>query len=408
MEKSRRRFSVGHCIGRGGFSTVYVATMISPNGLQTPVALKLLRRDRRLNDGAVRRLRDEGRILARLNHPTILKVFDLVTLDGRLTLVTEYVEGADLNKSWQQNPPPGQRALLQITSAVAGALDTAHCSLGDKGQPLELVHRDVKPRNIRLGRHGEVKLLDFGIATVKAMDREASTASDVVMGSLPYMAPERFVSQQTKAPSDLFSLGCSLYEGLAGAPFFTSSHIRTLSSMALEPSKYQRYLDERLHLVPHPGLNALLQDLLQFEAQRRPTAKELIQRCDELAEQCSGQTLGLWCHEQPWNDEENLGGTLEDTTLEDTLPEGDNRQSSHAKWKDTSGRPTIVHQAEETAALPIVKDGVMPHTITKGDTSAASTTPPIARIGLLAIAILVAIGLILTLLVALLGPTFFA
>ena len=406
MDTSCRRFSVGRCIGRGGFGTVYVATMILPNGLQTPVALKILRRDHQLNDGAVRRLRDEGRILARLNHPAILKIYDLVLLDGRLTLVTEYVEGAELNQCWQEEKPPGYRALLQIASAVAGALDAAHQSPGDEGKSLELVHRDVKPSNIRLGRHGQVKLLDFGIATAKAMKREASTASDVVMGSLPYMAPERFVSRQTRAPSDIFSLGCTIFEGLAGTRFFTSNHLRVLSSMALEPAKYEAFFDGRLAALPEVGrdIHHLVRDLLQYEPANRPTAKELLRRCDELADRQDDTSLRRWCQEHTWPEEPGLTGRLEGQML--TEGESDQRPTSP---RNAPGNATIEREADTVAStLPLAKEDEMPHTLAEGSLSTGFRSHPIAMIGLLAIGVLVLIALAVTLLFALLGPTFFA
>src|SRR5690606_17230382 len=124
-------------------------------------AVKVLRRDLSVDGDAVRRLRDEGRLLARLDHPTILRAFDLVRLDGRLALVTELVEGADLAELLRADPPLPARALVEVIGRVAAALDAAHATPGPDGRPLALVHRDVKPTNVRVGRFGEVKLLDF-------------------------------------------------------------------------------------------------------------------------------------------------------------------------------------------------------------------------------------------------------
>src|SRR5688500_10018636 len=94
--RGRRQFRIRHGLGRGGFGDVYRATMVSPGGLVAEVAIKLLRRESDPNAESVRRLRDEGKLLAALTHPTILRVYDLALLDDRVGLVTEYVEGEDL------------------------------------------------------------------------------------------------------------------------------------------------------------------------------------------------------------------------------------------------------------------------------------------------------------------------
>ena len=96
VSTSPRRFELQQCLGRGSFGEVYAASMRSAGGLQTTVALKLLRSDIDLQSQAVRRLADEGRLLARLHHPAILRVYDLIRLNGRLCLITELIEGEDL------------------------------------------------------------------------------------------------------------------------------------------------------------------------------------------------------------------------------------------------------------------------------------------------------------------------
>ena len=172
----KRQFHIQSCLGRGGFGEVYRATMISAGGVRSDVAVKVLHKDLDPRSQSVERLRDEARLLGILNHPNILKVSDLVLLQDRVALVTEYVEGADLDQCIEtQDDPIPLRPLLEALGRVAEALYAAHTTAGPDGAPLHLVHRDIKPSNIRLSKHGTVKLLDFGIAKARDEGREAKT-----------------------------------------------------------------------------------------------------------------------------------------------------------------------------------------------------------------------------------------
>lgn len=319
MSTASRRFVFGRCLGRGSFGEVYAATMRSPGGLESPVAVKLLRADIDLRGEAVRRLRDEGRLLARLNHPAILKVFDLVTLRGRLALITELVDGADLAAFVTAESGDGEvmpvRALVQSLSQIASALDAAATTPGPDG-PLRLVHRDVKPSNIRIDRHGQAKLLDFGIARFDASDREVRTASDLVVGSVPYMAPERFVQRGVEPSSDVFSLGCTLYEGITGQRFYGSSNVAKISGLALQPELYRSTIAERIaKLSVAAGVKELLAELVRLEPSARPTASQVAARLEELADAIGGPTLRMWCRDREWPDPDGLDGPLEGETL---------------------------------------------------------------------------------------------
>ncbi|HHO51504.1 MAG TPA: serine/threonine protein kinase, partial [Deltaproteobacteria bacterium] len=205
---------LGPLLGSGGFGEVYQARMRSRGGLQTVVAVKVTHPNVILLDDAVTRLRDEGLLLARIQHPVVVRALDLLQIQGRLALVTEYVPGADLTRFVQGPDPIPPRALVAVIGRVASALHAAWSAPGPDGAPLRIVHRDIKPSNIRIGRHGEVRLLDFGIARFQGSARE-STTSGVLIGSMPYLAPERLTGCQTLPPADVFGLGCCLYEGLA-------------------------------------------------------------------------------------------------------------------------------------------------------------------------------------------------
>ncbi|MEQ1572507.1 MAG: serine/threonine-protein kinase, partial [Myxococcota bacterium] len=215
MSDPDRRYQLQRRLGRGGFGEVWLAVR-EAGGVRSEVAVKLLHEGLDPGAQALQRLRDEGRILGLLNHPVILKVLDLTTLDGRVALVTEYVDGADLQECFVAERMP-VRALVEVIGRVADALAVAWSAPSPTGGSLQLLHRDVKPANVRIGRHGDVKLLDFGIARAADPGREAHTKTAALIGTLSYLSPERFDPRHPGGPaSDVFALGAVLYEGLAG------------------------------------------------------------------------------------------------------------------------------------------------------------------------------------------------
>lgn len=319
VEAGRRQFSVVTCLGRGGFGEVYRAAMFSSGGIEADVALKVLRRDLDPRGQAVQRLRDEGRMLARLNHPTILRVHDLVVLEGRIALITEFVDGQDLGELLRAEAPPSARALVEVLGHVASALDAAwHAPLGDGSDgKLRLVHRDIKPSNIRISRHGEVKLLDFGIARADSVEREARTQTNLMVGSPAYMAPERYLDNHVDPASDVFALGSILFEGLAGRRLYDDLPVPMIVTLAIAADRYVAFLDKQLTSlqgVPEPLL-ALLRDTLAYEPGDRIDAAALAARCEALADELPGASLARYCRERSWPDADGKGGELDGRVL---------------------------------------------------------------------------------------------
>jgi len=314
-----RTFQIENCLGKGGFGEVYRAMVGRQGGLQSQVALKVLRTGLNPAGQAIQRLRDEARLLARLNHPTILKVFDLVVLDGRVSLVAEYVPGQDLGECMVADPPLSHRALLESVAQVSSALHLAWTGrLLGADLPLRIVHRDIKPSNIRISCHGQVKLLDFGIARTDSIEREACTQTDLMMGSPAYMAPERFLRMNTHPASDVFGLGCTMYEGLADLRLFHKVPVIGMSAMALDGESFSEFIDERLGLLPShipADVVEVLKATLRYEPDERPTAGELMRVLEALADQMSGLNLRRWCRRRDWPEPKDYGGPLSGRTL---------------------------------------------------------------------------------------------
>ncbi|HHO49392.1 MAG TPA: serine/threonine protein kinase, partial [Deltaproteobacteria bacterium] len=334
MEPARQRqFRIHHCLGRGGYGEVYRATMMSPGGISSDVALKMLRLDVDTTGDAVGRLRDEGKLLSALRHPTILRVHDIAVLEGRIGLVTEYIEGQDLSSLVRIVALP-PRALLQVVGAVAEALDVAWCTLTPEGgRPLHLIHRDIKPSNIRLGRHGQVKLLDFGIARSVSgeLTRESRTGTGSAIGSLSYMAPERFGRDPVGSAADVYGLGCTLYEGLSGVRLFPDPVPVEMFRLAADPKLHATHIREALADLPprlSAGVIALLSRCLEHDPVQRPTAAEVAATCDSLADVLEGPTLKRWARERQWPEPEPVPGHFDGRTItEGTLSDPSLRQT---------------------------------------------------------------------------------
>ncbi len=315
----RRAFTFKRCLGRGGFGEVYLATMTSSGGVTSDVAVKVLLQDLDVRSQAVQRLRDEGKLLGALNHPAILRVHDIVLLEQRVALVTEFVDGADLSQIFKTREELPTRALVEIVGRVADALHAAWTSPSPRGGELHLVHRDIKPQNIRLGKHGDVKLLDFGIARAsnEEVKREAHTATNVVVGSFGYISPERMFSSGAIVPAgDIFALGCVLFQGLTREAFFHRIEEKRMYQLALDPGEYERFAAKRLEKArekakTHGELLGTLVGMLQFEPENRPTAHEVAIACEHLAEDMPGLALKRWCRERQWPEADLVPGALD-------------------------------------------------------------------------------------------------
>ncbi|MGW6335943.1 serine/threonine-protein kinase [Nocardia rhamnosiphila] len=204
------RYRLERLLGQGGMGQVWLAHAEPAAGRPGGrVALKLLPVELAADQTYRSRFEREAELAARLHDSHIVPIHAHGALDGRLFIEMEYVEGDDLGRVLRTNGPLTARRAVDIVAQTAAALDAAHRA--------GLVHRDVKPSNIVVRRDGFVYLIDFGIA--HGAGSTALTASGLAVGTWAYMAPERFTGS-TDARADIYSLGCVLYECLAGTrPF---------------------------------------------------------------------------------------------------------------------------------------------------------------------------------------------
>ncbi|MCB9796754.1 MAG: protein kinase [Alphaproteobacteria bacterium] len=292
-----RRFQVVRQLGKGGFGVVYLARMQDQGQFSTLVALKVLHPEASRDPEIGGRLRDEARILGQLRHRAIVRVQGLMRWQDQWTVIMEYVPGADVHQLLRSGPLP-PRAALGVVTEVSGALDAAFNRPGLDGAPLNLLHRDIKPQNIRITPDGDVKLLDFGIARAEMDSRESLTRASVAFGTPDYMAPERMdfsLEEREHHVGDVYSLGVVLYEMLTATRYGRNSPAEQRHRALLDDAFAK--LRERLSPADAERVVPLLESMLAFDPEARPAAAEVKRRCRELMRQVSGQDLASWAED---------------------------------------------------------------------------------------------------------------
>lgn len=253
-------------LGDGGMGSVWLA---EDTRLHRHVALKTLRAARTTDAAGRDRLRREARAAAALNHPHIATVYDVLDIDGDVTIVFEYVEGATLASVLHGGALPFERVLpmaLQLTKTLVAAHQHG------------VIHRDLKPSNVIVNRDGEVKVLDFGIARVVAVGTTVTvspeTASAGFVGTPAYAAPEQLFTSAVDERADLYSLGVMLFEMTTGRrPFGGNDLVAMAQAKFAAPAPTVSSMGAR---VP-PAFDALVAQLLkQHPADRPGSAAEVL------------------------------------------------------------------------------------------------------------------------------------
>ncbi|GGZ18243.1 serine/threonine-protein kinase [Streptomyces poonensis] len=248
------RYRLVESIGQGGMGRVWRA---ADEILDRQVAVKEMRIDGLdPEDSRVRRQRTlrEARATARIDHPNVVRVYDVVDEGERLWIVMELVDGRSLEDILREDGPLDVREAARIGLQLAAALEQVHAG--------GVLHRDIKPANVLVERGGghRVVLTDFGIAAIQ--DAEALTMAGMLVGSPDYMAPERVSGRPQGPPSDLWSLGATLCAALGGrSPFYRSTTLATLHAVLYEEPEIP---------AAAGGLRGILTALLEKEPSVRP------------------------------------------------------------------------------------------------------------------------------------------
>jgi serine/threonine-protein kinase len=260
-------------LGAGGMAEVYRATYSPEGGFEKVVAIKrVLPAVAETADARVflDMFREEARLGARLSHPNVLQVLDAGRFHGIYVVAMEYVDGVPLSRVLGQSQPLAPCAITYVAAELAAALDYIHTRTDDGGASLDLVHRDVNPPNVLVSRLGDVKLADFGVA--HAIGR-ASLHPDRVYGKPGYMAPEQIQADALDGRTDLFALGLTLYEMIAGKPLFPTTSLAVIEDFRIPEAELAATpLGARLP----DELRRLVVELLALDRDARPASGAIV------------------------------------------------------------------------------------------------------------------------------------
>jgi serine/threonine protein kinase len=284
------RYEILAKLAAGGMATVYVARVQAVAGFERLVAIKVLHANLAHEDEFIRMFLDEARLAASIRHQNVVPTIDVSDAKEAgcgYFIVMEYIEGDHLGALMASAHKASEKlalpVVLRMVADALGGLGAAHGLCDDAGRTLNLVHRDVSPHNIMVGRDGVVRLTDFGVA--KAEDRLTHTRDGQVKGKLAYMAPEQAVSGATDARSDLFSVGVILWECVTGQRLFRAdTTAATLNKLLREPIAAPSSVDPTL-----APLDALLAKALAREPGARfQSADEFVRAIEEIAPAVGG------------------------------------------------------------------------------------------------------------------------
>lgn len=274
------RYRLDSLLGKGAMGAVYQATQLS---LQRKIAIKLMLPEFSMDDEYRARFEREARTTSMMKHPNAVEVYDFGEFEGFLFLAMELLSGVPLRKILKEGQLT-QRHILSIALQVVEVLIAAH--------DLSLVHRDLKPENIMLEARSDgterAVVVDFGLAFVSTNNDEIGrmTASNAVLGTPQYIAPEQARAGEIGPPIDVYSFGCILFEMFTGRPPFV--HTRVIDLMTSHVYKPAPAAREFAPQLPKQ-LDDLLSAMLQKKPEQRPTAREVKEELSTLTGENAGR-----------------------------------------------------------------------------------------------------------------------
>ncbi len=294
QEQTIGRYAIHREIASGGMASVHFGRLNGPSGFARTVAIKRahphLARDKDFADMFM----DEARLAARIHHPNVVPMLDVIETPDDLVLVMEYVHGEPVSRLLQAakekgEPVPPAVAASIIIDTLHG-LHAAHDAKSEQGEPLNIVHRDVSPQNILVGVDGISRLVDFGIA--KAAGRLHQTRDSSVKGKYAYMSPEQVRGQPVDRLTDIYAASIVFWELLTGERLFLgTSEAETiqkcLMAVVRPASELARDLDPRLDAI-------LARGLARDPADRYSTAREMALEIEACMPAVRPSEVGAW------------------------------------------------------------------------------------------------------------------
>ena len=265
-------YEVKELIGSGGMANVYKAVMLGRNGpvpAGTVVAVKVLRQEYTHDPELVRRFKNESKAISLLNHPNIVKVYDVSVNDQLQYIVMEYVDGMTLREYLNERGGKlTSRETVHFISQILKALEHAHAN--------GVVHRDIKPQTIMLLDNGQLRMMDFGIARISRAENQL--LSGKTMGSVHYISPEQAKGDETDCTSDIYSVGVMMYEMLSGQlPFDAEDAVEVAIRQISDQPKS---LHEIAPQVPAALVEITEKAMAKLPQNRYASAREMLDALD--------------------------------------------------------------------------------------------------------------------------------
>lgn len=325
------RYEIVKTLGEGGMGKVYLANDVD---LDRKVALKVLRDDLWWYRQARQRLIREARAAARLDHPNICAIYEIVDTEDRSFIVMQYIEGETLGAALVRKRFSIAESVA-IAIQIAAALEEAHSR--------QIIHRDIKPANVVINEKDQIKVLDFGLAKFIEPQREEEFAkglssSGAVMGTVPYMSPEQLRGKLIDGRSDIFSFGALFYEILSGRQAFSKDNNAEAITAILHE-------EPDLSILPTKFQPFVRKTLMKDRSERYQTAGDLLRDLRELSKDTAEIT-------EPHNVFSNWFGAKSalNTAFERIFSSGTRRTADtprqYHRWKNSDSDARTVRQTE--------------------------------------------------------------
>jgi serine/threonine protein kinase len=304
------RYALYGKIASGGMATLYFGRLLGPSGFARTVAVKLLHPQFAHDPEFSAMFLDEARLASRIRSPYVVPTLDVVSEDGELAIVMEYIHGQSLatlvrslsDADADRGSPAPPDVPVAVAVAVLGdaleGLQAAHEARGEDGAPLGIVHRDVSPQNILVGTDGLAHLIDFGVA--KATGRLQTTREGQLKGKLAYMAPEQLRGEPVTRRSDLYAASVVLWETLVGQRLFVAGDegatvTRVLMGEVQPPSKAVRGRRQPAEMQAIERLDAVvMRGLDRDPAKRFETAHDMAVALERSLAPASAAEVAHW------------------------------------------------------------------------------------------------------------------
>ena len=338
------RYAMYDAIAVGGMATVHFGRLKGPVGFSRTVVIKRLHAQYATDDEIATMFLDEARVAARIRHPNVVPVIDVVSLGSELLLVMEYVHGESLAGLVRADARRDRARLRLVCNAVAGALHglhAAHEATGANGQPLGVVHRDVSPQNILVGVDGTARVLDFGVA--KARGQAHNTGAGQVKGKVRYLSSQQVVCGDVDRRTDLWAASVVLWEALSGRRLFWGDHDAGVLVQVLE--KLIPPLHEVAPDVPIEVSRIVMRGLERDRTRRFSTALEMAAALEEAVGLLAPREVGAWVEKHA---KDRL--TLRRRILDEI------------EAQDLDGPPRAAHGFEATTDAAMVRSSLMDET----------------------------------------------